>query len=379
MNIGVVCEFNPFHNGHAYLLKRAKEISGGNVVCAMSGNFVQRGEYAFADKYTRAKWAIEGGADIVFENPFPFSCATAEKFALGAVSVLVGSGLCDALCFGCEEEASQEALYNAAEILLDKDFALSVKKRIKENKNLSFALAREKELEEKYGKDISRLVASPNLLLAIEYAKACLVIGKRVNLYPIKRQGSAHDGAPVGEFSSASTIRGDASLCEKYCPEYVALHISKNGYTATDNGKYYSALCHRILFSEAEDMVGCAELPHEYALKLKKAALENDSFEDFFESIKAKHMTDAKLRRMLIYLLTDVKEEDLFAFPKSAMLLGVSDNGAKLIRKHKKSESNFAVLSKISDIKKLPDGEKTLYEKQMLAEKLFEKLTFTAF
>ena len=123
----------------------------------------------------------------------------------------------------------------------------------------------------------------------------------------------------------------------------------------------------------------CAELPHEYALKLKKAALENDSFEVFFDSIKAKHMTDAKLRRMLIYLLTDVKEEDLFAFPKSAMLLGVSGDGAKLIRKHKKSESDFAVLSKISDIKKLPDGERTLYEKQMLAEKLFEKLTFTAF
>ncbi len=379
MNIGVVCEFNPFHNGHAYLLKRAKEISGGSVLCAMSGNFVQRGEYAFADKYTRAKWAIEGGADIVFENPFPFSCATAEKFALGAVSVLIGSGMCDALCFGCEEDVTQEVLYNAAAILIDKDFALSVKKRIKANKNLSFAIAREKELEEKYGKDISRLVASPNSLLAIEYAKACLTFGKKVSLYPIKRLGSAHDGAPVGEFSSASSIRGDASLCEKYCPEYVARYIKKSGYTVTDNGKYYSALCHRILFSDVEDMIGCAELPREYAIKLKKAALENKSFEDFFESIRAKHMTDAKLRRMLIYLLNGVKDKELLNLPKSAMLLGVSGNGAKLIRKHKKSESDFTVLSKISDIKKLPDEQKALYEKQLLAEKLFEKLTFTAF
>ncbi|MBE6622718.1 MAG: nucleotidyltransferase family protein [Ruminococcaceae bacterium] len=379
MNVGIVCEFNPFHNGHAYLIRKAKEVSGGKVICAMSGNFVQRGEYAFADKYVRAKWAVENGADAVFENPFPFSCATAEKFALGAVSILINSGMCDALSFGCENEISEEELYSVAETILSKEFVSAVKKRVKENKNISFACAREEELESLCGKEASKLLSSPNSLLAVEYAKACLNFGKRPKLFPIVRKGASHDGEPLGEFASGSSIREDISLCEEYCPSDVRKDITGGKIIRTDKEKYYSALCQRIFFGEKKEISEICELPCEYAVKLKKAALECDDFESFFESLRAKHITDAKLRRMLIYLITHTKCKELESFPESAMLLAVSDSGAKFIKEYKNKGQSFVILSKLSDIKKLPLCEKERYEKQHLAESLFKKLSDEGF
>ena len=379
MNVGIVCEFNPFHNGHAYLIRKAKEVSGGNVICAMSGNFVQRGEYAFADKYVRAKWAVENGADAVFENPFPFSCATAEKFALGAVSILINSGMCEALCFGCENEISEEKLYSVAETILSKDFISAVKKRVKENKNISFARAREEELEIFCGKEASGLLSSPNSLLAVEYAKACLFFGKRPKLFPIARKGASHDGKPQGEFASGSSIRENISLCGEYCPSDVANDITGGKIIRTDKEKYYSALCQSIFYGEKKDISEICEVPGEYAVKLKKSALECDGFDSFFESLKAKHITDAKLRRMLIYLLTHTKSKELESLPESAMLLAVSGDGAKFIRAYKKSGQDFVILSKLSDIKKLPLCEKERYEKQYLAESLFKKLSVEGF
>jgi predicted nucleotidyltransferase len=340
----------------------------------MSGNFVQRGEYAFADKAVRAKWALQNGADAVFENPFPFSCATAEKFALGAVAVLVASGMCDALAFGCEEEVSEEKLYSAAELLLSDEFALCIKNRVKDDKNVPFALAREKELEKRLGKEMASLVTSPNSLLAVEYAKACLYFGKRIKLFPILRQGAAHDGEPSGIYASASSIRQDISICEKYCPEDVKADILSVKKTDVDSEKYFSCLFQRVLFGEREDIENTAELPVEYAVKIKKALSESDSFDSFFEKLKAKHITEAKLRRMLIYLLTHTKKRELDNYPKSSMLLGVSTNGAKAIKAYKKQEHDFEILSKLSDIKKLSCAERERYEKQLLAERLFERL-----
>ena len=141
MSTGIVCEFNPFHNGHKYLIDRAKEETGEKVVCAMSGNFVQRGEWAFADKFLRAKWAVDSGADLVFENPFPFSCATAEVFAKSAVSVLAKSG-CDSLAFGVEDENVTPAdLAELARILLDEKVCKAIIGIQKENKNIGYAVA----------------------------------------------------------------------------------------------------------------------------------------------------------------------------------------------------------------------------------------------
>ena len=374
MNVGIVCEFNPFHNGHAYLLKNAKELCGGNVICAMSGNFVQRGEYASADKKTRAKWAVENGADIVLENPFPFSCATAEKFALGAVKILVASSLCDALAFGCEDNVSENELYSVAEVILSDSFIKAVKKRISEDKSISFAKAREEEIKTLLGEKAAALIATPNSLLAVEYAKACLTLKKRPALYPILRKGSMHDGEPSGIYASASSIRQDISLSELYCPENVSEVLMRDGITVCNSENFYRALCPYILFGDEKDIKKTAELPHEYVHKLKEAVYECDTFESFFESLRAKHITDAKLRRMLIYLLTRTEKEELSSLPESAMLLAVSESGAKQIRQYKKNGGELAILSRLSDIKKLGGKERARYEKQTVCEKMFERL-----
>jgi predicted nucleotidyltransferase len=278
-----------------------------------------------------------------------------------------------------EEEVSEEKLYSAAELLLSDEFALCVKNRVKDDKNVPFALAREKELEKRLGKEMASLVTSPNSLLAVEYAKACLFFGKRPKLFPIARKGASHDGKPQGEFASGSSIRENISLCGEYCPSDVANDITGGKIIRTDKEKYYSALCQSIFYGEKKDISEICEVPGEYAVKLKKSALECDGFDSFFESLKAKHITDAKLRRMLIYLLTHTKSKELESLPESAMLLAVSDDGAKFIRAYKKSGQDFVILSKLSDIKKLPLCEKERYEKQYLAESLFKKLSVEGF
>ena len=375
MSTGIVCEFNPFHNGHKYLIDRAKEETGEKVVCAMSGNFVQRGEWAFADKFLRAKWAVDSGADAVFENPFPFSCATAEVFAKSAVSVLAKSG-CDSLAFGVEDENVTPAeLVELARILLDEKVCKAIIGIQKENKNIGYAVARSLCVSEKYGEKYAALLSCPNSLLAVEYAKAIAFFGYDMRMIAVGRKGAGHDGKPCGEFASGSFLRENFSKenIKNYCPETVA----ENGDVsrATDEKILYSALCARIFSMGETELSEIAELPAEYAQKLVRKACECANYGEFFNALRAKHMTDAKIRRMLIYLLAGVKKKDLSHFPDATNLLAFGEDGAKLLRKIKKENTDFTVLSKISDMKKLCEKDKAVFEKQLLVEKLFERMS----
>ncbi|MBE6572633.1 MAG: nucleotidyltransferase family protein [Ruminococcaceae bacterium] len=375
MSTGIVCEFNPFHNGHKYLIDCAREKTGESIVCAMSGNFVQRGEWAFADKFLRAKWAVDSGADLVFENPFPFSCATAEVFAKSAVSILAKSG-CDSIAFGIEDkEITPADLVEAAKILLDEKVCKEIIGIQKENKNIGYAVARSLCVSEKYGEKYTKLLAAPNSLLAVEYAKAIVFFGYDMQMITIGRKGAEHDGAPCGKFASGSFLRENFSKenIKNYCTETVA--ESLNFARRVDEKGFYSALCARIFSMNEDELSDIAELPGEYAQKLVRKACEYENYGEFFGSLRAKHMTDAKIRRMLIYLLADVKKQDLLHFPDAANLLSFSDDGAKLLRKIKKENIDFTVLSKVSDMKKLCEKDRAVFEKQLLVEKLFERVS----
>lgn len=374
MSTGIVCEFNPFHNGHKYLIDSVKRQTGDTVICAMSGNFVQRGEYAFADKYIRAKWAVENRADIVLENSFPFSCATAEKFAQSGVFVLAKAG-CDSIAFGVEnEEVLPDSFFELAKILLDEKTQKEIGKIVKQNKNIGYAVARSGYILEKYGRKLAELLDTPNSLLGVEYAKAIIKFGFDMRIITFERQGSAHDGKPFGNFASGSYLRENfsAEVFRKYCPQtvdgktYVARMIDKE--------KLYAALCARLFAAEAESISEIAEVPQEYALKMKRSAECCGTYDEFFESLKAKHMTDAKLRRMVIYTLANVKKEELENISAAANLLSFSEDGARILRRMKKENTDFTVLSKISDMKKLSEKDRAVFEKQLSVEKLFERM-----
>ena len=380
MPAGIVCEFNPFHNGHKYLLEKARETAGGPVVCAMSGDFVQRGQTACAPKEERAKWAVENGADLVFETPFPFSCASAESFARGAVSILCKSGLCDTLVFGVEDESlCPKDFFDIAEILLDKKTEGGINRVLDKNKNLGYARARSVYISEKFGEEKAKLLNLPNCLLGVEYAKAILFLGENTDIITVPRKGALHDGTPSGEFSSASWLRENFSKdgAERFCPKQTALYIKDNGISRLDKEKLYAALSAKLLYSSPQDIAKIAEVPWEYGEKLKKAVQKCKSYDEFFDSLKAKHIPDAKLRRMMIFILSDIEKEDLSMLPEAAFLLGFSNDSGKFLRKIKKENENFTVLSKISDIKNLGDTQKKLFEKALCAQKLFERLCVT--
>ena len=374
MAVGIVCEFSPCHNGHKYLIEQAKQISASRVVCAISGFFVQRGEAAFCPAKTRAEWAVSAGADLVLENPFPFSCATAEHFAKGAVSVLCGSGLCDMLAFGAEDGTENE-FFELAEILADKNTAKQIASVVKDNKNMSFAQARVAYIHEKYG-NISRLLCSPNSLLGVEYAKSALMTGRNIKLIVIPRIGASHDGTPVNNISSASYLRENADKIDIYhfCPDYVAEYFKQNSPFAINEKAYYTALSAAILTRPTEEIALTAELPHGYASRIIDACKKHSAFVGFFEEIKSKHLTNAHLRRMLIYLLTGVDADMLKSAPSSSRLLAFSDVGTKLLRQRKKDCEHFTVLSKLSDMKKLEGKELLREQKALYAEKIFTRM-----
>ena len=373
MSTGIVCEFNPFHNGHKYLIDKAKEMSADNVICAMSGNFVQRGEYAIADKLVRAKWATDCGADLVLENPFPFSCSTAEIFAESGVSILKKSG-CDSICFGVEtDELSETDFFETAKILLDEKTAKGIAKILKQNKNIGFAVARSLYFSENHPR-LSPLLDTPNNLLGVEYAKSILKNSYGMKIFTVRRKGVAHDGGAQGEFASGSYLRDnfDAEKLAFFCPKVVQ-NLSKYIRFCTLD-KLYCTISGIVLTQNEQFLSKIAEIPQEYVLKIKREIRTKNNYFDFFEALRAKHITDAKLRRMLLYIIAGIEKDDLLSPPDAAFLLSFGENGAKILRKIKKENSDFTVLSKLSDTKKLSFKDFSIFEKQLCAEKLFERM-----
>ncbi len=219
-SVGIVCEYNPFHNGHKYQIEKAKELSGAEcVVAVMSGNFVQRGDVAIFSKYERAKSAVLGVADIVFELPAYFSLKSAEGFAKGAISML-SSLKCDAISFGSECD-NLPLLQKSAKIIKEEkgDFKAILKENLKSG--ASFAAARSNAFSSVF-KNQENVILKPNNILAIEYISALNHYGSNMAIYPVKRVGTEHDSLNTsGNFSSASNIRSliaSGKSAEEFAP-----------------------------------------------------------------------------------------------------------------------------------------------------------------
>ncbi len=366
MAIGIVCEFNPFHNGHEYLLKKAREIDPSGVVCAMSGGFVQRGEPSCADKYERASWATACGADVVVENPYPFSASSAEIFAKSAVRLLFGTGLCDSLCFGTENDDSEKFIL-AARFLADKKHIDGIKKLVSDTKKLGYAQAREIYVGEMMGEEYARFISTPNNILGVEYVRAMIYYGIPVNIHPIKRILAEHDGVPCGNIASASYIRScfESDVIKSFCPDCVS---SDKIYT-TDNEAFINALRAKLLLCNKSELCETAEMTDDFAARLIKCAYTSSDSREFITSLGARHITDAKLRRMLTFAFIGTKKSELLQGPLYANLLSCTSYGASLVKSVRDS-SDIPILSKISDSKNLEPSAKEQFDRAQLAEKV---------
>jgi len=348
---GIICEFNPFHNGHKYLLDRAREISGCDfLICVMSGSFTQRGEMCILDKYTRAKHAILGGADCVIELPSAFSTAPAEIFAKGAIKILSAIPDFCALTFGCET-ADKIILTDAAKILIEEPppFKEILTKNIKEGQ--SYIKSINAAFEGVGGHH--DLLDKPNNILAIEYCKAIFKLNKNIEIFPISRLGSAFNSKDMkNNFSSSSAIR------ENLSDERIIANVPDYVYKDLQDFKPQTELfktISRIVLSRAprEDLkkvYGCSE-GLENAIKSD----ESNSLDEIVENMTSKRYPASRITRILCANFLRIYSSDCESYLKSDLYLKPLAVKKSCINKimSQLSGSQYPVITSGSDMMKL--------------------------
>ena len=375
---GIIAEYNPFHQGHAYHLSRARELTGADrVLVVMGGNFMQRGEPAIIDKYTRTEMALRNGADLVLELPAASATGSAEYFAEGAVELLDASGVVNELCFG-SELGELEPLEKAAELLLEEpeDYQELLRAELKKGK--TFPEARETALSAFLPEQ--SLLASPNNILAIEYIKALKRRKSSIRPLTIQRLGSYHgeNGQPAGaphtvsgnlpeSFASASTIRCQLHTLEKQIvtsceqPAFGSLMTA----LAKELPPSSFGLLKDVLLADRLVQAEDFSLPLHYRLMQAKEPLEFSVYLDvseelsrriyslrqeftgwnaFLDLVRTRQYTRSRVSRALLHILLDIRQEEVLP-PTHLRVLGFRREASDLLSEIKK-KSRLPLITK---------------------------------
>ena len=366
--LGIISEYNPFHNGHQYHIEAARQqFDADNIICIMSGSFVQRGEPAIFDKWSRAEMALAGGADLVIELPFVYSCQPAEIFAFGAVNILNNLGIVDGICFG-SELGSAEPLREVASLLQQEPecFSTLVKKYLKEGntypRSISLALT-------DYYRDRSYISPdiweNPNNVLGIEYIKSILKLNSPMVPYTIKRVANHYNDTEITDsIASATAVRRelkDCGLSEKLfgsMPE-ASLKRMEADMISQKGPVYLEAFSDILLYrlrtmstAQIKEYISVSEgLEH----RIKKTAHKAGSIDELIEGIKTKRYTRAFIQRILCHILLDLKWQRSVAFkepgsPSYCRVLGFNDRGKQLLRSIQET-SQYPVINKVAAFK----------------------------
>ncbi len=363
--IGVIAELNPLHRGHEFLIKEAKK--KGPVICALSGNFVQRGEVALAEKGLRARAALEAGADMVIELPVMWSMSTAQNFALGGVFLLKNAG-CDSIMFGSEAGDIKE-LEGAAEILLSDRFSKKVME--KSALGITFAKARQEAAEELGLKN--GILDRPNNNLGVEYMVAAARLGYGLGFQTVKRRGAQHDSLKEEELVSASLLRswllkGKREECLKYMPEYSLEMCKSEGLASIE--RLETAVLAALRMKSAEDFKALPDLAEGLENKLFYSVRKASSLEELYSEIKVKRYTQARIRRLVLSAFLGLDSSFFMKKPPYLRVLGFSAEGERLLKKIN-AQSDIPVITKAADIKNLNDECKKVFEAECRATDVF--------
>lgn len=375
--VGLVTEYNPFHNGHLYHLKNSLKVTNSNYsIIAMSGNFLQRGEIAILDKWTRAKIAVECGADLVLEIPNIFCSQSAEFFALGSILVLNSINIVDSICFGSELGDSNSILQFAKFLNNEPiEFKNSIKCLLKQG--LSYPTAREKALS-KYFNNID-ILKSPNNILGIEYCKSILKLNSKMKPYTINRFNSNfHDLELNGNICSASAIRNhllnkeNLNDLKNFLPSTSFNSLKNQNFVFNDSLFEYFKF---IIFRSFNELNDIQEVNEGIENRIFQSLLKSNSYEAFLINLKNKRWPMNRIKRMFINILLDIKKDDL-NFCKSLktlpyiQILAFNDNGRKLLKKIKKT-TNSKLLSDSKFFKATNKFEQILIDTDLKANHLF--------
>jgi len=424
--IGIIAEYNPFHNGHAYQIKKIKkELQADFVVVAMSGDFVQRGAPAIIDKYTRTKMALNCGADLVLELPVLWATASAEYFAMAGVTLFDKMGCIDGICFGTETD-NLNTLSMIADVLVCEpiNYRTALSSYLKSG--ISFPLARCKALCDYFSADtsngshrndeinldeLSSILNEPNNILAIEYLKALKRRNSSITPHVIKREGAGYHDTKIADHIQ-STDNGALKHADCFVPTASATAIRKilgtmradsesnffNMLTdampisALDTLKEYastkpflytnnfsSILGYKLLTSEINDLSDIGDANSDISNRIMKNRMNFASFEQFCELNKSKDITYSRISRILLHLILDIKNSD-YTFGKELdyipylRILGFCKDASTLL-KELKNCSAVPIISKLADASSLlGEDALSMLSKDIFAADLYEQI-----
>ena len=379
--VGLVTEYNPFHNGHLYHLNKAMELTGADIsVAVMSGDFVQRGEPAVLDKYTRASMALNSGVNLVVELPVNYAVSSAESFAAGALKVL-DYVKADSIAFG-SESGDIERLSKLAHILCDNEDTLYKEISKYTANGISYAAARQKVVEKLTDKDTAAMLTSSNNILAVEYLKAIIKNNYAIKPHTVQRQGDSYNDTDIkSEYASATALRKNlkADNISEYIPVKAGLILSSNtNYIYPDDitEVLFTRLLD-ILFASnydknvfIENVMQYPDVSKEIAGRLYKSAMDmitrtvpqrsesKDnwafSFGSLCEHIKTKEVPLSRIKRALVRITLglDKKHMEKYANEPYIRVLGFDKKGQEYLSYIRKTVE-VPLITKTADYKEM--------------------------
>ncbi len=398
--VGIIAEYNPIHTGHAYQLEKAKELAGADyALVVMSPDYVQRGEPAVFDKYTRALTALEAGADLVVELPVCYACGSAEYFAEGAVRLLDALGVVDALCFGAEH-ADAAATAELASILNGEPEVYRAVLKENLRSGFSFPQARFEALaaylrsEGRTDEEIASmtgLISSPNNILGVEYARAIQKFDSKMQLLPLQREGASYNSPSLEDgYSSANAIRtallgaedpgktlSDQLLpfipsgCLKLYREAIPKMVCPDDLLPYLN----RALLYRERF---DDVLDVSEDLSKRIGSLKNSFI-GKSFAEIVSALKSRQFTETRIRRALLHIILDIGQKDTDDFRAAgtvfyAHFLGFRESAAPLLHGIKE-KSALPLISKAAQAPGILTGPGlAMWEQNVRASDLYSSL-----
>ena len=370
-SVGIIAEYNPFHNGHKYHLEKSLEMTGATAsVAVISGNFTQRGEPALLDKWTRAEIAVKNGLNLVVELPVLFAANNAGYFAKGSVEILENLG-CDYISFGSESGNIRELLNISRETYKNRgEIEAAVKEAVK--KGASYPKAQSEAVAGLLGDEASELMSLPNNILALEYLRFM----KRAKPLTVKRQGSGyHELTPKDKFASAGGLRAMLAKGENIShlvpPITLEMLANYEGKTGIQD-RLFPLIAEKILISTDDELNAIFGAEEGLGNKMKSRIRYCKSTEELVKELKSKRYTRTRINRLLIMTLLGVTRETAKTAQNYIRVLALDEIGAKYLKEIKKSEScKLPIITNINKEATLfPECAKTL-EKDILASDLY--------
>ena len=381
---GIIAEYNPFHNGHAYHVNKAKEETNSEaVVAVMSGNFVQRGTPALFDKWTRTKMALMNGVDLVIELPTYYAASSAEYFAQGSIGLLDSLGIVDYLSFGAKTK-DIDALKRVANILYlePNDYKKILQSELK--KGISYPVARSNALKtftkkEFDAKFITEILLDSNNILGIEYLKALMYNNSQITPTLVERKGEDYNSINIVDgICSSTAIRkllseDNVEILKDVMPEssFEILNTEMiNGKAPMDLNKYEKEIFYVLRKSLSQDLFDLSDVSEGLENLLKKSSNETTEIEKLIDMLKSKRYTRTRIQRILLHALLNITKDDKYN-PQYIRVLGFTKTGEKLLSQIY-NKANLPIVTSVSKfLKNANETGRRMIEKDILATNIY--------